>query len=266
MAEKLNSDLINTAIQYYIGNEISIKECSKKFGIGATTLDRYLKNADVEKRKVNLKKYCYDEDFFEVIDTENKAYWLGFIAADGYISKGAHNLEITLAIKDRDHLAKFINDIGGEEEMLKTTGTKARVFVCSVKLVKDLENIGIHNNKTFIFDSIPKIQKELVPHFLRGYFDGDGSISTNGLNRNGTKKWALNLIATEGFIEEWQSVLEPLGISRVSIQRKDKMRVWNKCGIHQITKILNYLYKDCSIYLERKFEKANEIFAVLDKS
>lgn len=265
MPSKLNSDLVNETIDFYVNNNISIKKCSEKFGIGATTLSRYLKNANIEQRVVNLKKYSYNENFFEAIDTENKAYWVGFIAADGCINK-TNNLEIGLAIQDKDHLLKFIKDINGDVNMLKTTDTKARVFVCSVKLVKDLEKVGIGRNKTFSFNSIPDIRKDLVPHFLRGYFDGDGSISTNGLNRNESKKWALNLIATEGFINEWQNELSTLGITKVSIQKKGEMRVWNKAGIRQITTILKYLYRDSHIYLERKFEKANEVFAVLDES
>lgn len=265
MPRKLNSDLINNAINFYVENEISIKKCSEKFGIGATTLSRYLKEKEVETKKINLKKYSYNENFFQDINNENKAYWLGFIAADGCINK-TNNLEIGLAIKDCHHLEKFIQDIEGDLAMLKLTDSKARVFVCSVKLIKDLERCGIEKNKTFSFSSIPKIKDELIPHFLRGYFDGDGSISTNGKNRNGSKKWALNLIATNDFIEEWQQYFEKLGITRVSIQEKGDMRVWNKAGINQITIILNHLYKNSNIYLSRKFEKANEIFAVLDES
>ena len=175
-------------------------------------------------------------------------------------------MEISLAIKDRTHLEKFIRDINGDIAMLKTTENKARVFVCSVKLVKDLEQYGIYNNKTFSFNSIPNLNAKLIPHFLRGYFDGDGSISTNGINRNGSKKWALNLIATEEFIEEWQEYFLKLGITKVSIQHKGDMRVWNKCGVNQIAKILNHLYSNSNIYLDRKFERANEIFAVLGES
>ena len=265
MPNKLNSDLINSAINYYIENEISIKKCSEKFGIGASTLSRYLKKEEIEVKKINLKRYSYNEDYFQVIDSENKAYWLGFIAADGCINK-TNNLEISLAIKDRTHLEKFIQDINGDMAMLKTTENKARVFVCSVKLVKDLEQYGIFNNKTFSFNSIPNLNAKLIPHFLRGYFDGDGSISTNGINRNGSKKWALNLIATEEFIEEWQEYFLKLGITKVSIQHKGDMRVWNKCGVNQIAKILNHLYSNSNIYLDRKFERANEIFAVLGES
>lgn len=265
MPSKLNSDLVDSAINYYIENEISIKKCSKKFGIGASTLSRYLKERNIEVKKISLKKYSYNEDFFQDIDNEHKAYWLGFIAADGCINK-TNNLEIGLAIKDKSHLEKFIGDIDGDPLMLKTTKDKARVFVCSVKLVKDLERYGVSKNKTFSFNSIPKIEENLIPHFLRGYFDGDGSISTNGKNRNGSVKWALNLIATEDFIDSWQGYFSKIGITKVSIQEKGEMRVWNKVGINQIKTILNHIYGDSSIYLSRKFEKVNEIFAVLNES
>ena len=109
MPSKLNSDLINSAINYYIENEISIKKCSEKFGIGASTLSRYLKKEEIEVKKINLKRYSYNEDYFQVIDSENKAYWLGFIYADGSISSqnGRYSFELSLKGEDINHLHKF---------------------------------------------------------------------------------------------------------------------------------------------------------------
>ena len=61
----------------------------------------------------------YNRHIFDNIDNEEKAYWLGFIVADGYLNLDKHMLRIKLGHKDKQHLIKFINFIGGEESMLK---------------------------------------------------------------------------------------------------------------------------------------------------
>ena len=63
-------------------------------------------------------KYSYDSNFFEKIDSEAKAYWLGFLYADGYIHRNYKNgkiksmsLELSLKSEDRAHLENFLRDI-----------------------------------------------------------------------------------------------------------------------------------------------------------
>lgn len=214
------------------------------------------------------KKYNYNENYFEEIDTEEKAYWLGFIAADGSIVNNGSALEISLKQSDRNHLIKFANAIGETDRMVKDRNQKcsngkyystSRISVCSSIMTNHLAKYGIVQNKGFNLVFPDFLKEELLRHYLRGYFDGDGSISTNGKNRNGSPKYALNLIATESFLEDFMTWLNHLGISKVKLQNKNKMKVWNKVGINQIRIILSYLYDNCTIYLDRKYNYAREL-------
>lgn len=214
------------------------------------------------------KKYNYNENYFEKIDTEEKAYWLGFIAADGSIVNNGSALEISLKQSDRNHLIKFANAIGETDRMVKDRNQKcsngkyyptSRISVCSSIMTNHLAKHGIVQNKGFNLVFPDFLKEELLRHYLRGYFDGDGSISTNGKNRNGSPKYALNLIATESFLEDFMTWLNHLGISKVKLQNKNKMKVWNKVGINQIRIILSYLYDNCTIYLDRKYNYAREL-------
>ena len=74
MGVKIKQEIIDNAINYYKNNYISIVECAKKYNIGTTTLSRYLKANGVEIKKNNGNKYTYNENYFEVINTEDKAY------------------------------------------------------------------------------------------------------------------------------------------------------------------------------------------------
>lgn len=263
MPEKINKEIIINAMNFYQNNEISIVECSKKYNIGATTLTRYLNKNNIKIKKNNGKIYSYNENYFEVIDNEEKAYWLGFIAADGSIVNKGNTLEISLSSKDRKHLEKFVQAINGDLNQIKdynkTAGNgkvyyTSRVTVNSIKLCSDLNKVGIYPNKGFELGFPNNISKNLMQHYLRGYFDGDGSICTNGKNRNGSPKWAVNLIATKEFLEDFMYHIMDIGISKISLQKKGPMMTWNKVGINQIKRFLSYLYDDSIIYLDRKYE------------
>ena len=177
MGIKIKQETINEAINYYKDNYISIVECAKKYNIGATTLTRYLKANGIEIKKNNGNKYTYNENYFETIDTEDKAYWLGFIAADGSIVNNGTALEIGLSAKDKNHLIKFINNINGDINMLKERTNTAgngktyktvRVNVCSKKMCNDLFNLGIVPNKSLTLQFPKNIPNSLIKHYLRG--------------------------------------------------------------------------------------------------
>lgn len=209
-----------------------------------------------------MKKYGYNENYFEKIDTEDKAYWLGFIAADGSIGETC-GLEISLSHKDIKHLYKFADNIGAEKDIVKTRKIKqyevCRLFINNKKIISDLSKYGIIQNKGFNLDFPNFLSDNMIKHYLRGYFDGDGSISTNGKNRNGSPKYALNLIATKSFLDKWMNHFHNMGITSVKLQSRGPVMSWNKVGINQIRTILSYLYTDCEIYLDRKHNYAKEL-------
>lgn len=122
-------------------------------------------------------------DYFEKIDTEEKAYWLGFIYTDGYISPKLNALRIEIKSTDYLHLQKFANIFGrkvyyANRTLGDKTFTSCYVSIYSKKIIKDLNNLGIVNKKSDkdVYNFFEYIPKRLMRHFIRGVFDGDGTI------------------------------------------------------------------------------------------
>jgi len=137
-----------------------------------------------------MKKKKYNENYFETIDSEDKAYFLGFIFADGCITndvkKYRYQLTIKLHSKDFSILERFIKSIDGKMDVWKNKKREmCEVFLSGKKIINDLETLGVVQNKTFLV-KYPQIDEKFERHFLRGYFDGDGCIRINTDKRDGS--------------------------------------------------------------------------------
>lgn len=267
------------AFQLYM-NGMSIAKASSSAGIDERTLSRLLRKRDIDTSR-NSRKYVYNEDYFETIDTEEKAYWLGFIYADGCIrenqgkekSKGL-GLEISLKEIDKSHLEKFIKSIGcNDESIIKKKIVKLkekeyisyRVVINSTKMCRDLISKGVTPRKslTLKFPTKNIVSDELLRHFIRGYSDGDGNIGV----RN-TKRYVncprVTILGTEDFLAVLKTVLNKrLNITDVKLYLKQNSKAYyyQKTG-DDAREILRYMYDGASIYLDRKYEDFKQIFAV----
>lgn len=178
---------------YFVKRERS-QDIAIKLGISygylRTLLARFkMKRIPLDKPRPK-SRYSINERYFEKIDTEEKAYWLGFIAADGCVQEGKskYRLSIELSIKDRGHLEKlakaidFSGPIYYNKKHKQIYKNEAKIFLCdflgitSKRMVLDLVKHGITQRKSKTIKP-PNIQKKLYKHWIRGYFDGDGSVS-----------------------------------------------------------------------------------------
>lgn len=134
------------------------------------------------------RKYTCDSDYFECINSESKAYWLGFLYADGCVkdsTKTTKMLTISLAACDANHLEKLRQDINATQPInfYRTTGgykvdaPYCRLSVQNDKLSRDLIRHGCVEHKTDIITPPINMRSDLIRHFIRGYLDGDGSIT-----------------------------------------------------------------------------------------
>jgi hypothetical protein len=193
-----------------------------------------------------------------VIDTEEKAYWLGFLFADGYIRerKSGNSLEIKLSIKDRHHLEKFRNSIGSNHNIVDgfnrvkykdgvSSSHMSTLAIYSKQLVESIKNQGIHSRKTFTIEK-PNIDNDLTHHFIRGYFDGDGTVRFVEKKLNGTGI----ACASEKFREFIINELFDNGIT-IKHYGDIHLHIQNKVDNN---KFYNYIYNNATIYLERKKE------------
>jgi len=221
-----------------------------------------------------MRKYHFDENYFENIDTEKKAYWLGFIASDGslnYGSKETASLRIHISVHERDetHLAQFRKDINGDFKIKRflTTSFEAlgyspssmvRVDVNSNKLCKDLMKQGICFNKTYHL-KIPNLDNEFIRHYLRGYFDGDGHVGfvkRKGIESHRKDRFNFEIVSkTVEILEYFQYNLRQNDINANIYQRKSNgmfrlVTASRKEGL----KLFHYIYKNSNTYMQRKYD------------
>ena len=231
-------------------------ETMKHFNVSETCL-RYilkLKNGTYYRTPIKL---TYDNTIFDIIDTEEKAYWLGFIYADGYISEQKdHTFEISLNIKDIDHLHKFNKFIKSEKDLVKIDvkngRNRCRIAVHNLHFWKSLNKLGVMPRKSLIltFPDENIVPKNLLIHFIRGYFDGDGCIMTN---KTSVDKLQTSFMGTKNMMESFQNYF---GTNKKLIVHKTKNGevYYLRFRILQSIKILQKMYNNASIYLDRKFQ------------
>ena len=210
--------------------------------------------------KINIKSqgrpkiYQCNENYFHTIDNEQKAYWLGFIAADGSINE--NRLHLNLSAIDKNHLEKFIIHIQSTHPI---RNYKIKNYDCiafsirSYQIISDLKNFGIIPNKTFTI-KFPKINKKFISHFIRGYMDGDGGFYVYDKYPN---QPVFSITSNRIILEKIQThLINNCNLNKTKLSKKPNHQIARlQYSGRQVLKIFNYLYKDATIYLERKKEK-----------
>ena len=164
---------------------LSVRGVSDRLGLTVKQVRIRLDKVGMVRRSPGFyqRKYFFNEDFFEIIDTEQKAYWLGFIAADGLVTDSKRKrLIIRLGRKDRKHLVRFLSDLEATNPVKDRVNNFGHPFsyisLCSRKIFNDLVDKGIMPRKTFKLEAPTKVPDDLIYHWIRGYFDGDGTVFT----------------------------------------------------------------------------------------
>lgn len=229
----------------------SIVEISRILKMGEKTISKYLTFLDIKIRDKfqKTKDLSCNHDFFETINSEEKAYWLGFIFADGCIkSDKAYRLTIELGNIDIDHLKKFKHSICSNHP-IKTRKNRntSSVSVHSKKLVFDLERFGCIQNKTFLgFIDENQIDSKYYGHFLRGYVDGNGYIDK--------KRYRIIItLKLKSVAEKITKMFDQNNIQSKIILIDTYCRIVIEDKKNFI-KALRFLYDDATIYLDRKYE------------
>lgn len=215
-------------------------------------------------------KKVLNSDYFENIDTEEKAYWLGFICADGCVSynksTNTYSFKITLQAKDKDFLSRFIKAIDGEFDVnLKTTKVKFngvyQVYkICEVcfkdkKFTSDLLKY-FSTNKTDYLRIPQQIPSNLIRHFIRGFSDGDGCFYCN-LEKN---KKAFEIVGKcYEMLDDIKNEFHNVNInSKIYKKRKTNWKL-GVYGLQDLINLESYLYRGATIFMQRKYDKSQEI-------
>ena len=205
----------NQLISNYYSAQHSLKQTSNHFKISIYMVKKALRETGtpIRSRKeqniiTNMNRTMkVNEDYFDLLNAEN-VYYLGFLAADGCVHPNRNEIKIGLSSIDEDWMITFKQDLGIERDIKKYLTTKGFevVEICfsSAKIKEALAKYDIVPNKTFKEISIKNIPDNLKIHYIRGFFDGDGSFSWNKNTRQGMVKIVSH---KENILKEIQSIM-----------------------------------------------------------
>lgn len=217
-------------------------------------------------------------NFFVDITTEEQAYWLGFISADGYVNLGY--VTIAIAVDDIEHLQKFKKSIRYDNQIYikparQISGTAytsrpiAALQIGSREMAASFKAYGLFGRKS------ETVQPWIAPNFdlqrayWRGVFDGDGSINSTVYKTAGYTAWQMecsgNSFMVEGFLQfcldnipssPWTSPSK-----KITTTQSTNVSVVNFSGTHNPRNVAKLLYDKATVYLDRKKEMADELIA-----
>lgn len=211
------------------------------------------------KAKTGPKRtYTLNENFFDEINTEAKAYILGFIAADGYISTNKiKRVVIELHEKDKEILEQINFNLESNSPIKKITRKgnykHVKLSINSAYLVNSLCKYGLTSDKSLNMKNIIQfIPYELQHHFLRGYFDGDGCI-TYGKKYNSGYKYLVQIVGTKEFLTTSFDKYFDTNC-KIYKYKTCNMFCWKIANKKQVDIFKEKLYKDATIFLTRKYK------------
>ena len=248
-------------------------------------LNRTKSAIDLKINRLGLVKsqYTYNHSFFKNIDTEEKAYWCGFIMADGNVFRFDETNICELCIKlqegDADHLRKFNKSLEGnipvtlyESANIMPDGCIHIAKMCQIRIYSeemfhDIKKYGVIPNKSLIKEFPENIPENLIRHYIRGYFDGNGTVCLSGKKSNPSdKKYVRCSFATGSrkFAENLKNKLKKHNIETSRIFKKKDANCYtiSICGMRNTDNFLKFIYDNSTIYLDRKFHKKNHLYKI----
>lgn len=247
---------------------VPIHVIATKLGSYEGTISKKLKAMGIEIKHSGIAKF--NEHIFDSIDTEEKAYWLGFIFADGYIAtinpeKKNYAFELSLKSTDFEHLNKFNTFMDYKGNNVKIARSKhkdtfyerCRWGISNEHLWNTLNNYGCtpkksltlkFPDKSIFVESELYSKEELIRHFIRGYFDGDGTLTYSNKEHSVPES---GFAGTKEFLE---GISEYIPEKLLIVQRTNSNTYYMNSSYRKSITLLHYLYDNSNIYLDRKYK------------
>lgn len=258
----------------------STTKIANQFNVSGEAIRNLLRKQEVHIKSLSelqTADFPRNSQYFKQIDSPEKAYWLGFLYADGYIST-QNEVRINLQRSDEDHLRKFQRAIGAINHAIgyseKHDGDKtyyqAYFSMHDKEMVADLEKLGCYNSKsaTLIFPTYKQVPLVFMSHFVRGYFDGDGSINysrstyVRQTDNGSNNRWKINFVGTPEFLNGLKKVLNKDSIT-LEKPRGNNFTALTIGGNKQVEELGQYLWYESNdeIELTRKKEKYSQFLS-----
>jgi predicted HTH domain antitoxin len=262
--KKLNDYQVIELVEKYKSEKYNMSELAKYYKVTLPAITGLLKRRNVKIRNNQSslqRKYTLNQNYFNTINTEDKAYFLGLLYADGYNNESRNCVVLSLKEDDLEILEKFNKCLDSNRPIKAVTyknenvKLQYRLSISSKQISQDLKDKGCGQAKTFDikFPDTDILPKNLKKHFIRGYFDGDGWVG----------KQSSCIVGTQLFCESLKDILkDELNInSYIRTRHKERnhnIRMHEISGGRQLRKFMKWLYDDCNFYMRRKYEKCLE--------
>lgn len=262
-------------------NGLSTVKIGNQYGVSHKIIAKVLDKYGIPRTGVGKRKYSLNEEYFDNIDTPNKAYILGLLYADGSNNFSKYTVSISLEEQDK-HILESIKkelkytkeleylDYSNKHDFGYTYKNQYRLLFFSKKICESLSKKGMYPNKSLILEFPNWLNDNLKKHFIRGYFDGDGSYCPS-LRSNGKFQPLITFTSTEIFCNDLQKYLIkelniPCGNIYDASCHNGITKVLSFAGRKQVKTFLDWLYKDAELYLYRKYKKYMDSLPYLNNS
>lgn len=263
---KITQGMIDCVCQEY-QNGLSQEEVAKNNKTSSVTVRRILKENGIPIRKQEewLRHYDLDQEYFDVVNTQNKAYFLGFMYADGNVSKENNCIQLGLQARDLHILESFKKELKCMNKPLyfdqrsKNNPNHKDIFSLMIKsehMHNSLCKLGVVPQKSHIITYPFFLDKYLHRHFIRGVMDGDGCIHATNLS-NEKEIRAVDICVTQDFCNGLKKIIESnldIHCSVILSNKKSKIYKTVISGRNQCIKFLDWIYDDAELFLYRKYE------------
>lgn len=236
----------------------------KKLGFSDVSIGKFLKKNNIKIRNsYDYRKYHFNENFFEEINDEKTAYCLGLWYTDGSNDEKRNRNILDLTDLDLIEKTKKILNFDGPIHITLPKKphhkTSYRLLLISKNFSEDLARLGCVQRKTYCLKFPKNISEKLMPHFIRGLFDGDGSIFPIKKGRG------ISIVGTKSICEGLKNWFNYGNFYLKSKNKKTghESYDWTFSAKSNVIAFLSYIYKDATIYMNRKFNKYQEFFRSL---
>ena len=274
---------------------ISTTKMAEMLHMSQNDIARYVENAGIELRKTDfyLRKYEVNHNYFEIIDTHEKAQILGLIMTDGYVESNKHTVNIGLQEDDKYYL-EWVNrcmdstypihlSTKAKENHTSKSGYTYNIknhykfTVCSPKMQEDLVKLGIVHRKTYVNSDVPNIPENLMSSYLLGALNGDGTVGIYQRRRkyvraNGNITYTTvtdtiaSVLLQEKHAQYFYNLLNKLGITTTLTHKKhtkNNLQCINIQERESLIRLYHYLYSNADFTMVRKHDKFVQILEYL---